>query len=394
MKKAIEGVYKTKKRWILLTLILCFIAFFVALGVIMLNESIHTPTITSFLLIVPIGGAIGFTYLLIEVAIGHIAIDAKSISRRMAFKTQSLYLTGIKGFRIHEKAIRLEPIESGNPTIVISRYTQHFDDIVYWISSNYADLDAKESADEEARLLENDEFGLTRNAREYRLEQARKVCKAINIAGGILAGWIFLYPTPYLLCVCIGIVLPLLAITVIFLYPGIIQLDEKKNSVRPSVSVGLFLPSIMLMVRALLDFEIVDYDIVWIFTGGIAVVMISLLLIGSKEYSIKDFRSSLLLVSLIGVSVAYGFGTTALLNCTLDTRTPEIFEAEVISMEISSGKTTTYYVTVTPWGPRTEAEKISVAQEEYEQIAVGDVVNVYLMPGFFKIRWFFLLPPE
>jgi len=49
---------------------------------------------------------------------------------------------------------------------------------------------------------------------------------------------------------------------------------------------------------------------------------------------------------------------------------------------------TTYYLDLSPWGPRTEHEQVSVDKNLFNRANVGDTVEVYLYEGRLKAKWF------
>jgi len=59
-------------------------------------------------------------------------------------------------------------------------------------------------------------------------------------------------------------------------------------------------------------------------------------------------------------------------------------------MRISKGKSTSYYITTTPWGRYTQPEEVRVSRSLYQGLQLGDSVNIYLQPGKLGIPWYFL----
>jgi hypothetical protein len=77
-----------------------------------------------------------------------------------------------------------------------------------------------------------------------------------------------------------------------------------------------------------------------------------------------------------------------IINCRFDSQEHETYTAAVLEKEISDGKTTTYYLDLTPWGPRTEHEKVSVTHDAFRRANIGDTVEVYLYKGRLNAKWF------
>jgi hypothetical protein len=87
-------------------------------------------------------------------------------------------------------------------------------------------------------------------------------------------------------------------------------------------------------------------------------------------------------------ALAYGYGAVVAYNCVFDTATPHVYPATVLNKHTSSGKTTTYYLEVGPWGPRVAAEDVTVTEETYDHIMPGDSVRIYQSPGRLGVPWF------
>jgi len=47
----------------------------------------------------------------------------------------------------------------------------------------------------------------------------------------------------------------------LYIYRGLYQIDEKKNSAHPSIIYGIYLPSAELLIRAIMDYEILSIRI-------------------------------------------------------------------------------------------------------------------------------------
>ena len=164
---------------------------------------------------------------------------------------------------------------------------------------------------------------------------------------------------------------------------------KKKNSAYPAILYGFMGPSLSLLVRSFTDFELLEYRDIWITISALALALTVLVVFGTRE--LKKLIDYLTLIALVGMTVAYSFGTCVILNCFFDKSQPEVFTSEVVSKEISSGKTTTYYLVLNPWGPRTKPERVTVTQYEYETTDEGETVEIYLKRGQLGVPWFFVI---
>jgi hypothetical protein len=93
------------------------------------------------------------------------------------------------------------------------------------------------------------------------------------------------------------------------------------------------------------------------------------------------------IVETIIASLAFGFGSVLFYNCYYDNSIPVENHVAVISKRISSGKTTTYYLSVTSWGNRAAGDELTVSKKQYNKTSEGDSVTVYLSKGKLGIPW-------
>jgi hypothetical protein len=101
---------------------------------------------------------------------------------------------------------------------------------------------------------------------------------------------------------------------------------------------------------------------------------------------LRKERTSLLI--LAGLMSMYGYGVVAHGNRLLDRSDPDVFHVEVLDKRVSTGKSTSYYLELAPWGPRTESAEAEVDRDFHDRVRPGGTVCVYLWPGALKIRWF------
>jgi hypothetical protein len=388
------GEFRTIKGWRIFTYILSplLIALFIFVGTLVFRLEPFSWIAALILIPVSLGGVILFTYGIAEVMESKFIIEKDSLSQKSLFWTRTLSFTEIKGYRTVNNYTNIFPTDFNKKAIQVSPYLEHSDQIVNWICDNFIELDSHEAIEEEQQILENDEFGIGSQAREYKLNEARKIAKYINFTGGLTCVWLWFYPRPYLLSLSVGMIIPALAFISLYVYRGLIRFDEKKNSAHPSIIYGFILPSAGLLIRAVMDYEILEFKSLWIAISISTITLTLLLIIGTKEIKFKNFIDYFTTFSLAGFVLCYSFGTYVISNCLFDKTEPEIFKSEVTDKEISSGKSTSYYLTLKPWGPRTETERVSVAKDDYEATDKGDTVDIYLRQGLLKTPWFYVVP--
>lgn len=381
---------RTAKGWRIFAYIACsiFIAVFVSLIIMTLfNQPGHWAT---WAIIVPAClGMIGFSiYSLIEAHTGVYTFDATGVAYDSRLMHQRLAHDDVRGFRTDEYYVYIIPFDKTKKTIKVGFSTERYAEILKFINTAYEplpDVDPHE-VDE---VLSNEEHGTNPWERIKSLTHARKVARAVNIVGCVAAAWA-LKPIPYEATMITAIVTVIAALSVLFWFRGFIRIDTRKTSAYPSITYGMTFPAVMLMLRCLFDYDVEDALLLvrYAFIGGI--VLVALCAYATREYSFKRWTDYLSVITLTFVMSAYTYGATTFLNCYYDDSTAQSHVAQVLDKHITSGKTTTYYLKLSSWGPRHEAEDVSVSRAEYERINIRDSVEILLHDGKLGARWFYL----
>ena len=329
---------------------------------------------------------------LLDAVKGRFVIDTDRVWASGVFRKRELMLEQIEGYRTDDKYIYILPFDKQLKRIKISQYFGGKAEILAWLSAHYPDLDEQKAALEKAEILSNFELGYSVEQRKKKLTTARKRSNVLNWAGGLVAVWAFFFPTPYEAVIVATLVLPVLCILASKWSEGLIRLQEEKGTAYPSVFFGVFFPAMALSIRAMSDFNLFQYSNVWKAALLVTAGLLTLLLVRSKEFRFQSAKDYGIVFFFAVLLFAYGFGAVVTVNCTWDTSTPSVYGARVMGKHVSSGKTTTYYVTLTPWGPQREKEDVSVAEEMYDQLQSGEEVQVYFRKGLLSIPWFFIVP--
>lgn len=335
-------------------------------------------------------GMITFLVLgIIDAYKGRLIIEDDKIIAIGVFSNRELAFNEIKGYTVNDKYIFVEPNTEDKKRIKISNYTGGYSEILLWLSQNFTDLDVQQAIAKEQEILEEDTVrGWSDEMREEKLAQAIKISKIINTAAVITVIWIFLYPKPYQISMLAAIIVPIAALVAVKVTKGLVRIDELKGSAYPNVIYAFFLPGCGIMLRAILDYDIFKYTNVWQLTLFITIAFLLLLLYKQKEITFKRKMDYVTVACLALFTFAYSFGAVIHLNCFYDNSAPHNFKAKVLEKTISKGKSTTYYVKLSTWGPQNKAESTSVSWSLYNRVNVGDEMNVSFKKGKLDIPWY------
>ncbi len=324
----------------------------------------------------------------IDAAKARFVLETDRVWYKGVFADRELLLHQVAGYRTDDKYIYLIPNEKGLKRIKISRYFGGTAEILDWLSQRYPDLDEQKAEQERQHILSDNNLGFTVEQREEKLVAARKQAKALNWAAGVVAVWVFFFPRPYEPAILATMAIPLIGLLSSRFSNGLIRLQEIKGGAYPSVFSAIFFPSLGLCIRALIDFDILEYGNAWKGMFLVASLFMMITLIRSKEFLLQSAKEYGIVLFFAVLALAYGFGAAVTLNCVYDESPALVYGAQVLEKRVSGGKTTTYYLRLTPWGPRRNADDVSVGKAFYDRIQVKDDVQVYLRKGRFSIPWF------
>jgi preprotein translocase subunit Sec61beta len=96
----------------------------------------------------------------------------------------------------------------------------------------------------------------------------------------------------------------------------------------------------------------------------------------------------LLMIYLAVIGGALGYGAPGMIDTRFDTSQPQQFRATVTAMHVSRGRSTSYYLDLSAWGPVARPADVAVSSSLYNQLNPGDEVCVGLHGGALQIPWF------
>ena len=325
---------------------------------------------------------------LVDTVTGRFVIDKDRIYTKNVFNNRMLLLTEIKGFRIDDKYIFVEPSVPNKKRVKISTYYGKNDEIREWLYEHYSDLDLMNMIEETKEIYTNVEFGANEEMRERRLHKARKAATILNTVAIVVSVWALFYPYPYGVLLVTLLFMPVLAILLVKMFGGIIRLDAQQSlSAYPTVLYSIAIPGFILVMRAMVDYNLLEYSNTWLPSILLTILALTILLIGNKEFSFEKGREYITLVGVVIFFFCYSYGALIFTNCYFDRSTAKVIYVKVMSKWISSGKHASYYVQLEPWDKQTEPEELSISSDLYDKLHEGQKAAVYLSKGLFDIPW-------
>lgn len=317
-----------------------------------------------------------------------LAITNSTFRYRSALSNKELKFDEVRGFRVSDNYIIVEPSTSKKKAIKISVYLESIDEIIGWLSDNFRDLQVENELKEEHDILTNDQFGINPEVRFRNLKVAKKVALVLNILSALVFAWTIFIKEPYEYCIIASIALPIISLLLVVLFKGLIRIDEKQGSKYPSVFISILLSSAGLLLRAILDFNILEYDHIWRPVAIISIGFLLIILFVTGEMKLSKIKDVFSMAALLIFFFAYGYGAIVTTNCIYDKSEPGNYQVQVLEKRINEGKKVTYYLKVTPWAIRTEPNEVEVSEQLYDQKEIGDSVNVIVKSGSLVVPWF------
>jgi len=217
----------------------------------------------------------------------------------------------------------------------------------------------------------------------------------ITIGLGI---WFLFFPKPYVLLFTALLCMPILGLLLNGLTgrPSISSLVEiskdDDGSDKYDVADFIDVAAWVILLRVLLDYEFESlYSLIIPGTIAFAIMLIILFATHRLIENTKKSKTWIYLSLIFNVSL-YSYAATYGANFVYDNSEPTVYKAEVVDKRMHKGSKgrRTYYVKVSPWGHHYDKEEIRVSSEHYEEIAVGQTVNIDLREGLFNIPWYYI----
>jgi hypothetical protein len=336
--------------------------------------------ITLSLLFVLLGG-----YLILYMALSKIILrpDAVEVQNPLSKRTMLREEIGWRRFLPNTSTIELLPRDKSQKKLKIAFFSKPDALFTAWFAS-IPDIDAAELAKSDSEIASDVEFELTPEQRSEQLARARTTAKWLTRGALLISAWGVFYPRPYQLIMGILAAVPLLAVMLMLRSRGVYEMEGRRNDARPSLVIPFLIPSCVLAIRAITGVNFLRW--LPLFTLSLAGACALTLLVASADRRMRERRAD---VGAIFLTTFYALGVAAQADELLDRSTPQVFRVAVLSKRVSSGKSTTYYLRVEPWGPKQDANDVSVPGRLYGVVLPKQTVCINLLQGALKIPWYF-----
>lgn len=222
--------------------------------------------------------------------------------------------------------------------------------------------------------------GATFGELRARVQGLKTFTLALNVFGGVVAAWAYVWPNPSALPVYLCAILVPIALAIKLWSRSRIELALPRGEKELSLSVFYITPAIAIAARALIDATILDLEqaILWALVIGAGLTPIAV--IDNPLMRRKPSFAFFLFV----INAAYGFGMLVEMNDLLDASPAAVHRTQIINKSAGSGKIVTYALVLGSWGNMRAGWSVNVSEAAYRAAHIGDATCVYLRPGFFR----------
>lgn len=302
---------------------------------------------------------------------------------RQYFPYREIYKRDVLGYRFlptSPATMVLVPKDGAQRKVKLPLCLKEDEKFWEWFE-NLPSLDDEDREAVEESILSNEAFGRTETNRWDLLQQARRASRRLSLWALALVAWGLFYPEPYELAMFCVAATPWLGMAVLHRYRGLMRVDGAPSEIHPTAAAAIFLPGLILSLRVLFGWQIVNGMEPLRLGAVLALTMFFILLKLDPTMRGKVATSILMLVFLM----PYGYSSVVLVNGLWGDQPTEFVEARVVSKRISSDR---HELTLEPWGSRLEESDVQVPRPLYDATEAGDTVCAVVRTGSLGIEWF------
>lgn len=322
-----------------------------------------------------------------------IRLDNDGITYTTIFREKTMMYLNVQGFRVNTgKNSFLKFMGKDGSKLLINAFSDFKDksDITAAISEHCVNLDAAEREAQMKVLLADESMGSNQEERAEAIKSNTRISRYFNMAAIFIPVAVIWTHIEWI--TALAFLWPLLGLGLLIKGQGKLKfISMKKNSPMPNLILGFAFPAGTLFFTTFFSLNLIHEAGAWlpsIFIGLILTTLLYKFGINKLEGNIAGQVSVMLVVSILYSSGAYLF-----LNKALDTAPCQTYPASILDRGVTTGKSTSYWVTLTDFGPYKGAHRLVVSHSVYGVSQIGDTVKVDLHPGKFNLAWYEMETP-
>jgi len=193
----------------------------------------------------------------------------------------------------------------------------------------------------------------------------------------------FLTPRFGWLTMGLGILFPIMSIIRYIKYSTKISFSSADKDKMSPTATTILLSGAILLIWGIENHE---YNILfWIWWIVVAVIFVIPFFVYSKEYKKKKTVALGFCLCIL----LFSFGAVCNINSQYDFSEPEEYRVMIIDKYETTGRSTTYYVTIGQWDGKIN-EDVSVSMYDYQRAEIGEHATIVQHQGLLGIEWYYL----
>jgi hypothetical protein len=318
-----------------------------------------------------------------------IILDGTRIEVRGLLGERSADLSEIEGFRTFQSRngsyMKLF-LKEGRGTITVSKsfnFDEHFRE---WFDQ-VPDLDKRDGEALLEEISHEQELGATPEERLKKLADAKtwSVFLTVVATAAAVALWLarsaLLVPATLLLALT-----PVAAFLLLMRSPLLYAVLKQKADPRAELSIALIVSTIgLLLSMSGLHFVSVRPLLIFMVSVGIAYFL------AFQSACRRSTQRQGAIIALLVLAGLYGAGFGLMADTITDQGPATTYSADVLRKRVSHGRSTSYYLVLSPWGPLKSPHQLSVPGRTYRSLQIGDEVCLSVHPGTLRAPWFQLV---
>lgn len=325
-------------------------------------------------------------YMLAQLTRARLVIDGSRIEVRGAFTTKSADRSEIEGFRTistRNGSYTQLVLKQGMGTIRVPKSFDTDEAYRLWFRQ-IPDLDQINRRQILDEIEQNAELGGTPEERLGALATAKTWALFLSIVAGVAAVGMAFAPEEFrVVPACVLVLLPIAALLLLMRSPLLYAVFKPKADPRAELVFILIVAGFGLIVNAgrasFVSFKPLLYVVV-----PICVVYLAALMSAARKGASRPGTW----IALFFFAGMYSFGLGIVADTLGDHGQAQTFAAQVVGKHVTHGRSTSYSLTLSAWGPFETTNRMGVSSGTYGTVDIGDRVCLSLHPGNLHIPWY------
>jgi hypothetical protein len=362
---------------------------FACLAVVVVNNSLPSSPTNLFSLLMPVFFFFAAACMVAWPLRARLILNGTQIEVRSLFSERFADLNEIEGYRTIQTrngSYTKLYLKQGQRAITVSNSFTTDDDYRAWLQQ-IPDLDKRDRDAILEEISHEQELGATPEERLGKLANAKTWGIFITVISGaaavalVFGESILRVPSFVLLTVT-----PVAAFFFLQRSPLLFAVFKQKADPRAELSYPLIVSGFGLLLSCT-RLHFVSFE-------GLLPVIVPVSLAHFFAFFAASQKASARLgriPALLFFAGFFGVGFGMLADTISDTAPATTYSADVIGKHISRGRSTSYYLELAPWGPKSTTNGVSVSPNDYRNFGIGDQVCLSLHPGSLHAPWYQLV---